>query len=75
VLFVDVVWRGSPKGLTSSLECPVFAPSIALTTSSLWLWLWVRSSRLGRVVFRLGLGCVRVGFALVVSVLVRFSVD
>jgi hypothetical protein len=34
---------------SSSLERPVFAPPIALTTSSLWLWLEVTLSMLGRV--------------------------
>jgi hypothetical protein len=39
VVIVGVVWRNSPGRLTSSssLECPVFAPPIALTASSLQL--------------------------------------
>jgi hypothetical protein len=37
MLVVGIVWRGSFGGLTSSslLERPVFAPPIALTSSSL----------------------------------------
>jgi hypothetical protein len=74
VLIVGVVRRSSPGGLTSSsLERPVFAPPIALTASSIWLG-WM-SSRLGWMVFGLGRGCVRVGFALVVSVLAWFSIN
>jgi hypothetical protein len=48
----------------------VFAPPIALTTSSLRLWVEVVF-----VGWCLGLGCGRVGFAPVVSVLARFSVN
>jgi hypothetical protein len=36
MLVISVVWHSSSGGLTSSsLECPVFAPLIALTASTL----------------------------------------
>jgi hypothetical protein len=40
MLVIGVMWRNSFGGLasSSSLEHPVFAPPIALTTSSLRLW-------------------------------------
>jgi hypothetical protein len=51
MLVVGVVWRSSSGELASSslLECPVFAPPIALTASSLRLRLDVVSSWLGGV--------------------------
>jgi hypothetical protein len=71
------VWSSASCGTggltSSSLERSVFAPPIALMASSLRLWMEV--DHLGRVVFGLGPGCVRVGFAPVVSVLAQFSVN
>jgi hypothetical protein len=57
MLVVGVVWRSSSGGLASSslLERPVFAPPIALTASSLRLWLKVGLSWLGGVVWALPL--------------------
>jgi hypothetical protein len=68
MLVVGVVWRSSSRGLTSSssLERPVFAPPIALTASSLRLWFG------GRLVL---VEWCCVGFAPVVSVLARFSIN
>jgi hypothetical protein len=68
MLVVGVMWRNSSGGLTSSslLECPMFAPPIALTAYS--------SAALvgGRLV--LVVWCC-VGVSLIVSVLARFYIN